>query len=131
MTKLPVKKDPDQQVTKDVESTSDVHYVSPFVDVYETENELAMLLDMPGVSRDAIKVHIDKGVITITGDAGIPQGGDFRYVEFRPNHYKRVFELSPEVDQERIQADYKQGVLTILMPKHQKVRAKEITVNVK
>lgn len=131
MATLPVKKDTEQQVAKGAETTSDVHYVSPAVDVFETENELVMVLDMPGVSRDKIKVHIDKGVITITGDAGIPQGGDFRYVEFRPNHYKRAFELSPEVDQERIRADYKQGVLTILMPKHQKVQAKEITVNVK
>ena len=131
MAKLPVKKETDQNITKGPENTSDIQYISPSVDVYEAENELVMLMDMPGVSREDIKVHIDKGVITITGDAKIPQGGDFRYVEFRPNHYKRAFELSSEVDQERVQADYKQGVLTVLMPKQQKAKSREITVNVK
>ncbi|UCE07631.1 MAG: Hsp20/alpha crystallin family protein, partial [bacterium] len=116
---------------KRAEETSDLDYISPAVDVYETEGELVMLLDMPGVSKEEIKVHVDKGIITITGSAHIPQEGDFRYLEFRPNHYKRSFELASEVDQEKIQADYKQGVLTIKMPKLKKAQTREITINVK
>ena len=131
MSKLPVKKEPNQPTSKSAESTSDISYISPAVDVYETENALAMILDMPGVSKDEIKVHIDKGIITITGNAKIPQKGDFRYLEFRPCDYKRSFELGAEINQEMIQADYKQGVLTIHMPRQEMVKNKEITINVK
>ncbi len=131
MSKLPVKKEPDQPTSKSVEATSDINYISPAVDVYETEDALVMMLDMPGVSKDEIRVHIDKGIITITGHAKIPQKGDFRYLEFRPNDFKRSFELGAEVDQEKIQADYKQGVLTINMPKQERAKYKEITINVK
>ena len=131
MAKLPVKKETDQPLSKGAESTSDLNYISPEVDVYEAENELVMLLDMPGVSKEEIKVHIDKGVITITGSASIPQEGDFRYLEFRPYHYKRSFELGSEIDQDKIQADYNQGVLTIHLPKQEKVKTREITIDVR
>jgi HSP20 family molecular chaperone IbpA len=131
MSKLPVKKDLKQPTGKVAESTSDINYISPAVDVYETEDKLVMMLDMPGVSKDEIKVHIDNSVITITGNAKIPQKGDFRYLEFRPCDYKRSFELGAEIDQEKIQADYKQGVLSIQMPKQEKPKNKEITINVK
>jgi HSP20 family molecular chaperone IbpA len=131
MSKLPVKKEPDQPPGKEAESTSDINYISPAVDVYETEDALVMLLDMPGVSKEEIKVHIDKGIITITGNARIPHKGDFRYLEFRPNYYKRSFKLGAEVNQEKIQADYKQGVLMVHMPKQERAKTREITVNVK
>lgn len=131
MENAPIKKESDQLMSKGAESTSALEYISPVVDVYETEDELVMLLDMPGVSQEETKVNIDKGVITITGSAKIPHGGDFRHLEFKPNHYKRSFELSPEINQEKIQADYKQGVLTIHMPKLEKPKSREVTVNVK
>lgn len=131
MTKLPVKKEKDQPTGKSAESTSDINYISPAVDVYEAEDALVMLLDMPGVSKEDIKVHIDKGIIRITGTAKIPHKGDFRYLEFRPNYYKRSFELGAEVNQEKIQADYKQGVLTLHMPKLERAKNREIIVNVK
>ena len=131
MSKLPVKKEPDQPTGKSIESTCDINYISPAVDIYETDTALVMILDMPGVYKDEIKVHIDKGIITITGSAKIPRKGDFRYLEFRPSNFKRSFELGSEIDQEKIQADYNQGVLTINMPKQEEAKQKEITINVK
>jgi len=131
MAKLPVNLKPDETKRKLPERTMEQRSISPAVDIFKDKYRLVMLIDMPGVSKDGIKVGIDNGIITISGQANIPQAGDARYWEFSPCHYQRSFELSPDVDQEKIEADYKQGVLSIYMPKKEKAKPKEVKVNVK
>ncbi|MGA1791431.1 MAG: Hsp20/alpha crystallin family protein [bacterium] len=131
MAKLPVNVKPDETKRKLPESTMEQRPISPAVDIFKDRDRLVILIDMPGVPKDGIKVGIDNGIITISGQANIPQAGDTRYWEFSPCHYQRSFELSPDLDQEKIEADYKQGVLTIYMPKMEKAKPKEVKVNVK
>ena len=131
MPNLPVNVNQDEAKRKLPESTMEHRSMSPAVDIFKDKDRLVMLIDMPGVPKDGIKVGIDNGIITISGQANIPQTGDTRYWEFSPCHYQRSFELSPDVDQEKIEADYKQGVLTIYLPKMEKAKPKEVKINVK
>lgn len=131
MAKLPVDVKPEGTKRSPVESTMKRRPVSPEVDIFRIKDELVMLVDMPGVPKDEIKIRIDNAIITISGQAKIPQGGDHRYWEFNPCNYQRSFELSPDVDQEKIEADYKQGVLTVRLPKLERAKPRQITVNVK
>ena len=131
MAKLPVNLKSDETKRRLPESTMEQRPVSPAVDIFKEKDRLVMLIDVPGVPKDGIRVGIDNGIITISGQANIPQEGDTRYWEFSPCHYQRSFELSPDVDQEKIEADYKQGVLTIYMPRMEKAKPKEVKVIVK
>lgn len=131
MAKLSVDTKPEGTKKGSAESTMERRPVLPAVDIFRIKDELVMLVDMPGVSKDEIKIRIDNGIISISGQARIPQGGDHRYWEFSPCNYQRSFELSPDVDQEKIEADYKQGLLTVRLPKLERAIPKQITVNVK
>lgn len=135
MSKLPVnvKTGFKSDTKKDnaVEKTQEQISVSPPVDIYEAGDRLMMLMELPGVSKDKIQIKVDNGIISVSGESNIPIGGDLRYVEFKPCKYNRVFELSAEIDQEKITADYKQGILYLNMPKHEKAKPREITINLK
>ena len=131
MSKLPVNVKSKTPQKKAVESTNERITISPAVDIFDSKDEMVMLVDMPGVSKDNSQVKVDNGIITISGEARTPAGGDLRYWEFSPCRYHRAFELSPEVDQERIEADYKNGVLTVHLPKKERAKARQIKINVK
>ena len=131
MANLPVSVKSKMPRKKAAESTNDRITISPVVDIFESKDEMVMLVDMPGVSKDDTQVNIDNGIITVSGEAKTPVGGDIRYWEFSPCRYHRAFELSPEVDQEKIEADYKNGVLTVHMPKIERAKPRQIKINVK
>ena len=131
MAKLPVAVKSEDSGKQTVESTKERATVSPAEDIYETKTDLVMVVDMPGVSKEDTDIKVDNGIITITGQAFIPKGGDLRYWEFSPCVYHRSFALSPEIDQEKIGAEYKHGVLTIHMPKVERAKPRQIKVNVK
>jgi len=131
MQKLPINVKSQQTVRKKAETTESRVSVSPLVDIYEEKEEIVMLVDVPGASKEQINIKVDNGIITISGESKIPVGGDLRYWEFNPCKYFRAFELSSEIDQERITADCNQGVLIIHLPKSERTKPREITVNVK
>ncbi len=131
MANLPVNIKSDVIPQKNVERTKEGPSFSPPVDIFEEKGELVMVIDLPGVSKDDIQLMVDNGIITISGHSKTPEGGDLRYWEFSPCKYYRAFELSTDVDQKKINADYKQGVLTIHMPKQERAIPREITIGVK
>lgn len=105
-------------------------YVAPPVDIYETRDGLVVLADLPGVSKDGLDVRVDNNVLTMRGRADYPSPKDGAYREYELVNFFRQFELSDKVDQQRITADLKHGVLTLTLPKAEEAKPRQIEVRV-
>lgn len=105
---------------------------TPAVDVFENEQQTILLAEMPGVPRDAIRVEVDKGVLTISGQTSWaePSESDFgrTYVELQPGQFYRAFALSDEVDRTKITASMTGGVLKLTLPKAEASRTRRIEI---
>jgi HSP20 family protein len=105
-------------------------YVEPPVDIYETEEGLVLLADLPGVSREGLEVRLEDNVLTIEGQAKHAFGGEPVHREYELGHFFRQFDLSEQIDQGRIQAELKHGVLTLRLPKAEKAKPRKIDIKV-
>ena len=105
-------------------------FVSPNVNIVETKEGYVLEAEMPGVAREGLEINLEENVLTITGrrvpDAGVVT---LLYRESNPADYRRVFELSPSVDSEKITAQIEQGILTLNLPKAEKAMPRRINVN--
>ncbi len=106
------------------------YFVSPLVDIYETEEGLTLLADLPGVEKDGLKIAVEEGILTIEGKVADRPREDLLMQEFEPVNFFRQFELSEVVDQNRIAAELKHGVLTLRLPKAEKAKPRQIEVHV-
>jgi HSP20 family molecular chaperone IbpA len=104
--------------------------ITPPVDIYETEAELVVLADLPGVSKEGLAVRVEDDILTIRGATGNGLPGSPIYREFELANYFRQFELSEKVDQSRITAELKHGVLTLTLPKAEEAKPKKIEIKV-
>lgn len=103
--------------------------IIPQVDIYETPNEVILLADMPGVSKENLHVEIDKDELTISGKYTDTDSSSKKLLsECLYGEYYRVFTLSDTIDQEKITAKLDNGVLTVTLPKHEKVKPKKIAI---
>jgi len=122
---------PEVQRPQATESTRNhERYVAPPVDIYETRDGLVVLADLPGVAKDALDVRVDNNVLTIRGHARHMVAGEMTYREYELVNFFRQFELSDKVDQQRISADLKCGVLTLTLPKAEEAKPRQIEVRV-
>jgi HSP20 family protein len=103
-------------------------YVAPPVDIYETRDGLVVLADVPGVAQEALEVRVDHNMLTIRGHARHVVPGEATYREYELVNLFRQFELSKKVDQGRITADLKCGVLTLHLPKAEEAKPRQIEV---
>ncbi len=102
----------------------------PPVDIYEDQEGITLLADMPGVKKEDLEIEVDKEVLTITGkvSTGCDPVAKAIYREFRGSQYKRVFTLGPDVDSSRIEARISRGVLRLYLPKMEEVKPRKIEV---
>jgi len=122
---------PDVQQHKTTENTRNhERYVAPPVDIYETRDGLVVLADLPGVAKEALDVRVDNNVLTIRGQARHAVPSDMTYREYELINFFRQFELNEKVDQQRISADLKCGVLTLNLPKAEEAKPRQIEVRV-
>lgn len=105
---------------------------SPAIDIFETEKEITLLADMPGVKASQLSIDLKESILTLTGDVEDPQGADESDLlrEYRTGRYFREFSLSQGVDQSRIDAELKDGVLHLRLPKVEKTTPRKIAVKV-
>ncbi|MBV9301438.1 MAG: Hsp20/alpha crystallin family protein [Acidobacteriaceae bacterium] len=104
---------------------------SPPVDIYETENELVLKADVPDVDPKHVGIQMENGTLTLKGERKFDEqrnGRGFHRIERGYGSFVRAFSLPETVDPEKVKADYKNGVLTITLPK--KEVAKPRTVNI-
>jgi HSP20 family protein len=101
------------------------------VDILEDSDGLILTADMPGVSKERLDVRIDGGTLVVEGrlQFDLPQNADALYADVRAVVYRRSFALSRELDSEKIQANLKDGVLTVRIPKRSELRPRKIEVH--
>ena len=104
----------------------------PAVDIQETDHELVVKADVPDIEMKDIDVRMENGTLTLRGERkfeGKSEGGWHR-VERSYGTFERVFTLPDTVNPEGVKADYKNGVLTITLPKKEVAKPRQIKVNV-
>jgi len=91
----------------------------PRVDIYETNDAIAVIADMPGVDAGSVDITLEQNVLTINGyvNEKRPEGYALAYAEYRTGDFVRSFTLSNQIDQDRIEAGVKDGVLRLHLPK--------------
>ncbi len=104
----------------------------PAVDIREDDNQFSIFADIPGVDPKDIEVTMEDGVLSIKGNRSnehVEEGNGFRRVERSAGSFYRRFSLPDTANAEKIEAKSKDGVLKIVLPKHEKAQPKRITVN--
>lgn len=113
------------------EPTREGVYYTPAVDIFETEEKITVMADMPGVRKDSVEVDIKEGVLTISGVVeAAPERLRPVYREHETGGYLRRFTIGDKVDSERISARLDAGVLTLDLPKADRLRSRRIEVSV-
>ena len=119
-----------QTVAAPAEQTKPGPVFTPSVDIFETEKAITLLADMPGVKAEELTVDLRDDTLTLIGDvgAGVKTPGEKVYGEYETGRYYRQFSLSEVIDQGRIDANLKDGVLRLTLPKVEKATPRRITV---
>jgi HSP20 family molecular chaperone IbpA len=118
----------EKEIQRKEETRSQETYVTPPVDIYETTEGLVVKADLPGVAKDGLDVQVENNLLTIRAQASHAAPGDLLYREYELAHFFRQFELTDRVDQQRISADLKNGVLTLSLPKAEEAKPRRIDV---
>jgi HSP20 family molecular chaperone IbpA len=105
------------------------HYI-PYADIYETDDTLCVVMEMPGVERKDINVTLENDVLRVDGQVDFSkyQGMEPVYTEYNVGHYTRSFTLSDKIDQDRISAQIEDGVLTLTLSKAKQARMRRISI---
>jgi len=93
----------------------------PRADIYETDNNIVVVADMPGVDENSADITLENDILSINGcvEPRAPENYDLAYAEYREGDYQRRFTLSDRIDRNKIEATVKDGVLHLLLPKAQ------------
>lgn len=120
-----------QQVTR-AERPADVPTLMPRVDVFEDSTEITLLADLPGVPKDRLELRVEGDTLQVEGEIlpDTPEGMEAVYAEIRVGRYRRAFTLSSELDTSRIEAQFRDGVLKLRIPKHEHAQPRRIEVQV-
>ena len=104
-------------------------YLVPQVNIVETKDSLILEAEMPGVSKERLEVLLEGNELTIVGrrQTGVP-GAEPVYRESSPRDFRREFVLDPSIDTSRLSATIEQGMLTVVLPKTEKVKPRKIQV---
>jgi HSP20 family protein len=121
---------PDKAGDKSLATRDEAVYIAPPADIFENEDSLIVVVDLPGVDKDGVDIRVEDDILTIKGNAKYAQPANVLRQEFTLQNYYRQFQLSDEVDQSRISAESKNGVLTITLPKAERSKPKQIKVKV-
>jgi HSP20 family protein len=120
-----------RELEKKPEATAPVRTFIPATDIFETEAVLTVVLEMPGVDKSNVDISVESGVLTVQGrvDFSKYEGLQPLYTEYNVGHYQRSFSLSNTVDQNRISAEMKDGVLALVLPKAEEAKPRKISVS--
>ncbi|MBM2839971.1 MAG: Heat shock protein, Hsp20 family [Bacteroidetes bacterium] len=107
---------------------------TPAVDVAENENEVQVKVELPGVSKDDVKITMQENILTIRGEKKQEKetkNSEYHRVERSYGSFQRSFTLPTNVKHDKIEASYNDGVLTVTLPKAEEAKPKQIEVKVK
>jgi HSP20 family protein len=110
-------------------AVTDRPFTAPDVNIYETDDGYVLQAEMPGVTKQGLEITLEGNTLTFVGrrDEQVIVG-DVLYRESRGANYRRVFELDPAIDTGKISAEMHQGVLTLTLPKAERVKPRKIEI---
>jgi HSP20 family protein len=111
-----------------LQTETEREYVRPEVNIVETKEGYVLEAEMPGVTKDGLDIGLEENVLTIVGRRGPAPTGNALYRESRAADFRRVFELDPSIESGKISARIEQGMVTLTLPKAEKVKPRKITV---
>lgn len=107
-----------------------MEFISPEVNIFETKDGYVLQAEMPGVNKEGLEILLEGNEITLVGHRHVePLKGEPLFRESGEADYRRVFELDPAIDTGKIGARMDQGVLTLTLPKSERVKPRKITVD--
>jgi HSP20 family protein len=120
-----------RELEKKEETTIPARMFLPMADIYETPDALKVILEMPGVDKSNVNLQVEDGVLTVEGRLDFSKYRDLQplYTEYNIGHYSRSFRLSTKIDQSKIGAEMKDGVLSLVLPKVEEAKPLTIRVN--
>ena len=120
-----------REVEKKTETTTPARVFVPVTDIFETPEALTVVLEMPGVDRNSVEASVENDVLTIEGRIDFTKYEAMRpiYTEYNVGHYARSFQISDRIDQSKISAEIKDGVVTIVLPKGEQAKPRKIQVS--
>lgn len=102
--------------------------VQPLVDIYENDEEILLVADLPGVNADSLTLHVDAKELSIEGNRGDEPAGDALGTSYPFHNFRRAFRIPRQVEVNEISAEMKNGVLHLHLPKQAALRPRQITV---
>jgi HSP20 family protein len=120
-----------REITRKEETTIPARLFVPAADIYEAPDALTVILEMPGVEKSNVSISVEDGVLSVEGrlDLSKYQGLQPLYTEYNIGHYSRSFRLSSKIDQSKIAAEMKDGVLSLQLPKVEQAKPRTIQIN--
>ena len=112
-----------------VEKRQELPKIAPVVDIYENEDEILLHADMPGVMKDKITINVDNGKLEISGARHLQSKGTGSWKEFSDVEYRRVFSVPQSIDVGKVNADFKEGVLRLHLPKTEAAKPRRIEIS--
>ena len=120
-------------LTSDMPSFSGSGAFIPPAEIYETPDAIHLKLEIPGINANDLEVQVSADVVSISGERkseSITEEKGMKRTEFRYGSFQRVFQLPARVQNERVTADYKDGILSLVLPKAEAEKTKVVKVNV-
>ena len=112
------------------ENTALVRYFVPAIDIFETEDALTVVMEVPGVGREAIDINLENNVLKIEAkiDPAKYDGMEPLYTEYNVGHFSRSFTLSNKIDQQQISAKLEDGIMTLILKKVKEATPRRISI---
>ncbi len=120
-----------RELQRKEEGTTPARVFLPTTDIYETDQALTVVMEMPGVDKGNAEINVEDDVLTVEGRIDFSKYQDLQpvYTEYNIGNFRRSFSLSNSIDQDKIRADMKDGVLTLTLPKAEQAKPRKITVS--
>lgn len=106
-------------------------WVSPMINIYETNEDFILETFMPGVTKDNLKIKYEDGAVVLMGRINYNEIMNRKYVlrEMEIGNYYRKLNLSDSIDESKIEAHFENGLLTLRLPKHERIKPRTITIS--
>src|SRR5215211_3237015 len=119
-----------READKSQEPTMPLRHFLPDADIFETEQALTVVLEMPGVDRENMEVTIEDNVLSVEGRVDFSKYAGLQpiYSEYNIGNYARSFRIASQIDQSKISAEVKDGVMTLTLPKAESAKPRRIKI---
>ena len=114
------------------ENVNNMSTISPYVDIFESANDITLIVDLPGVDKKSLNLEFENNEIHISGESKAPEPAwKSHFREFRVNRFERGFKLPSGLEISKISADFENGVLTVTIPKSESEKPHKIKIKSK